>query len=142
MRVLFYFTCLAALVVYALRRGGAPERAGTAILLVGSLLSMAAYSPLAQRFTHVETGVFAVDVLVLASFAALALRCNRSWTLWMVALQLVGVLAHVARLLDFEMPRNGYGIIIAMTSYPMLLILALAVRASSPSQTPRAADAT
>ncbi len=110
---------------YALLRGGAPERIGAAIIIVGSLLTVALGSAWADRFEYVEVGIFLVDVVVLIAFVALAVLADRYWPLWVSALQAIGVLAHVARALEPNLMPWAYGVALAMGVYPMLLLLAL-----------------
>jgi len=123
MRVLFYFCCLLATLAFAWWRGGRAERLGALFLVAGSLLTMLAGSPAARRFASVETGILVVDVAILAAFLWLALFSDRYWPLWIAALQLIGVLAHFAKLADLEMPRNGYAFLQAIWSYPMMLAI-------------------
>lgn len=129
MRMLLFAACLLACCIYAAARGGTPERLGAFILLAGSLLSAALMSPAASRFSGLEAGVLAVDVLVLLAYVALALFTDRYWPLWTAALQLIGVLAHLAKLGDPDMLRNGYAFLLAFWSYPMLLTIVLGTRA-------------
>lgn len=123
--MLLFAACLLACCIYAAARGGPPERIGALVLLVGSVLSTALMSPAASRFSGVEMGVLAVDVAVLFAYLALALLTDRYWPLWTAALQLIGVLAHIARLADPDMLRNGYAFLLAFWSYPMLLTIVL-----------------
>lgn len=125
MRVVLYFACLVFVVVYAWRRGGRPEQAGALVLLLGSLLTMAAGSPAILRFASIEFGILVVDLMVLAAFLALALSSDRYWPLWTAALQLIGVLAHLAKAADLEMPRFGYAFLQAVWSYPMMLTIVI-----------------
>jgi hypothetical protein len=129
MRVLFFVTLLLACLAYALLRGGWPERSGVLMLVVASALTFAAGSPLQQRFASVETGVLIVDVGLLIAFLTLALTTDRYWPLWTTALQLLVVLAHLARWADPHMFRVGYGFIMAVWSYLQLLVMALGIRA-------------
>lgn len=125
MRILFYYALLLSVLVYALARGGGSERAGALILIAGSLLTHVALSPIGSRFTEVELSVLAVDLVVLGGFVTLALHSDRYWPIWIAALQLIGVLAHIARLADPSMMRTGYAFILALWSYPMLALIAL-----------------
>ena len=125
MRVLLYFACLIALTAYAWQRGGREERWGAFLLLGGSLLTLLAGSPAGRRFVDVETGILLVDIAVLLGFLALALLSDRYWPLWTAALQLIGLLGHLAKLADLDMPRNGYSFLQAFWSYPMMLTIAI-----------------
>lgn len=129
MRMLLFAALLIGCLAYALLRGGWPERAGALNLFLGSVLTVAVNSPLSTRYTSVETGIFAVDVAVFLVFLAIALISDRFWPLWTTALQLLVVMAHLAKLADPEMLRPGYGFLMAAWSYPQLLAIALGVRA-------------
>jgi hypothetical protein len=110
--------------LYAMHRGGPPERVGASILLVGSALTYVAVSAPASRFASVEVGVFAVDALALTAFVALALAAERWWPLWIAALQGIGTAAHAAKVVDPTVIPWAYAFALAFWSYPMLLLLA------------------
>lgn len=124
LRVLIYYALLLAVLGYAAARGGWAERAAVMIVLGGSILTQAVLSPLAHRFTGIEYSVLAIDILCLAGFTAIALRSDRYWPIWLAALQLIGVLAHLARLADPGMMRTGYAFLLAVWSYPILALIA------------------
>jgi hypothetical protein len=126
--MLFFACLLFGAFFYALARGSWPERSGTFILVAGSLLTLAVGSPLAGRFASVETSILIVDAGVLLAFVALALFSDRYWPLWIAALQLLVVLAHLARLVDPQMIPTGYGFVLAIWSYPQLMIMIAATR--------------
>lgn len=114
-------TCL-----YALWRGGAPERIGAAIFIIGGLLSAAAISARPVRFLSIESGVLAVDLAMLAAFVVLALRAERFWPIWMTALHIVSTAGHAVKAVDPAMIRLGYAFAMAFWAYPMLLLLVAA----------------
>jgi len=116
-----YYAILTVFVAYVFLRGGAPERWAAAILGVGSVLSTLFISARPLRFSSVESGVFAIDVLVLVAFLILALRAERYWTLWVAALQLIGTAGHAVKLVDSHVIRLVYAFMMAFWTYPMLL---------------------
>ena len=120
-----YYVLLDLCWIYALLRGGVPERLGAAIVAIGSAITVAAMSSRAGRFGSVEVGAFIVDVLCLIAFLALALRANRYWPLWIVALQIIGTAAHAVKLADPALIGRAYAFALAFWSYPMLLLIAL-----------------
>lgn len=120
-----YYALLLSCWTYALLKGGAPERIGTTLVLVGSLLTLAAISSQAGSYSSVETGVFIVDLATLLAFLALAIRAQRFWPLWIAALQLIGTLGHIVKLVDPHLIPKAYAFAAIVWSYPMLLILAL-----------------
>jgi len=119
-----FYGLLALACLYALARGGAPERIGAAIFLVGAILSTAAISSGSARFISVELGVVVVDLVMLAALLALALRAERFWPLWVTALHIIGTAGHAVKAVDPAVMRLGYAFAMAFWSYPMLLILA------------------
>lgn len=121
----FYYTLLLLCWGYALLRGAAPERIGTTILLVGSLLTLATVSSQARSYASVEIGVFIVDAATLTAFLILALRAERFWPIWVTALQLIGTAGHIVKLVDPDLIPKAYAFAAIFWSYPMVLILAL-----------------
>ena len=97
-------------------------------MLVGSFASAAAMAPAGRQFFQVETGVFTIDVFMLLVFLSLVFLTDRFWPIWATAFQLLGVLSHFAKLLYPPMLENGYGVLLAMWSYPVLIVLALGAR--------------
>jgi len=106
-------------------RGGAPERIGSTILAVGSVLTVVAVSAAPMRFGSVEIGIFLVDVAALVGFLILALRAERWWPLWVTSLQVIGTTAHAVKLVNPEVIRWAYAFALAFWSYPMLALLVL-----------------
>jgi hypothetical protein len=126
MHVLIYAALLVGCLLVSFWRGGGPERIGALNMAIGSVLTVLVNSPLSTRYSSIEVRIFLVDVAVLLVFLALALRSDRYWPLWTTAMQLLVVLAHLARLADPTMLRNGYGAVMAMWSYPQLIIISAA----------------
>lgn len=129
MRMIAFALLLVACTLYALARGGRPERLGALTMFAGCVLTLAVNSPLSVRYASVEMAILVIDAIMLAIFAAVALFSDRYWPIWVTALQLLVVLAHIAKLADPEMLRNGYGFVMAVWSYPQLLAIALGTRA-------------
>ena len=121
----FYYALLVLCWIYALRRGGAPERIGATVLVVGSLLTLVAAVSSTTEYGSIEIGVFLVDVATLVAFLALALRAERYWTLWIAALQLIGTAGHAVKLVDPNVIPRAYAFVTVFWSYPMLLLIAL-----------------
>lgn len=118
-----FYIILFACCLYAVWRGGGPERAGAAIFASASILSTAALSGPSGRFVSVEVGVLAVDVAMLVALFALAFLAERLWPLWVTGLQLVGAAGHAVKLVEPEVIPSAYAFVMAFWSYPMLFLL-------------------
>lgn len=125
---LLFFAILILCVAYALRRGGAPERVGAAVIIAGYLLTILVQRAYADRFNSIGFGVLLVDILVFAAFLILSLRANRFWPIWMTGLQGVSVMIHAAITLNPGVIPWAYAFGLAIWSYPILILLAVATR--------------
>jgi hypothetical protein len=111
---------------YALLRGGAPERAGVVMILLGAAAStvlVSAKLSATSRFSHLETGIFAVDLLMYAASLLLALRADRYWTIWMSALLGLEVLTHLLAVSPWL--NLTYAILEKICGYPVVLLPAI-----------------
>ena len=125
---LIYWAALGACLLYAFRRGGAPERLGITIIAVGSILSVIVASGFAARFRTVEWGILLVDVGVLIAFLAIALRTDRYWPLWAAGFHTIGVATHVATLADPDVVSRAYALAQGFWAYPMMIAVAIGTR--------------
>ena len=122
----FYLIFLVSCSAYVLIKGGPPERAGIAIAIVASVLSLVvASADIAQRWEQVETGIFFVDLATFAAFLFLALRADRFWPLWITGLHLIGIATHTAKLVDSQVVPWVYANTQALWAYPILLIMVI-----------------
>lgn len=110
---------------YALWLGGAPERIAAAIYLISVLLTHAAVSGAARRFSSMEIGVFLVDVVMLGALVTLSLRAARFWPIWATALHMISTAGHAVKLVDPTIIPWAYAFVLAFWSYPMLGLLVL-----------------
>jgi len=122
---LFFYGFFLVCSVYALWRGGAPERAVAIAFLIAFVATAAVNLPMARRFYTVSTGVFLVDLILFAILVVIAVKADRYWPLLVASLQAVTVAAHLAKFADPELIRRAYSIMIAMWSYPQLLLLVI-----------------
>lgn len=127
-RVLLFNLLQVAATVYALRRGGAPERVVGVALLAAALSTRLALSGLDVRFAGLEAGVLLVDVLLLAVLIVVALNADRRWVAWVTSLHALGVGIHFAHLVTPGAERMAYAILSAVWSYPIVVILAFGTR--------------
>lgn len=127
MTVPFFWTAFLVCCLYALIRGGAPERIGAAIFIAAVILTGLAVSSMeGQAYRILEVGQLLVDGAMLVAFLVLALITTRFWPIWMSGLQAVQVAAHLAKLADPELIYWAYGVGQAFWSYPMMALLGAA----------------
>jgi hypothetical protein len=108
--------------IWALWRGGPPERWGGGIMFVGFGLSILADR--LQPGVYDGAGLVAVDTIVLIAFVILSLWSRRIWTLFIAAFQLNAVISHFAIYLSSHVDMytqitavvlwSGYGITFAL----------------------------
>jgi hypothetical protein len=126
MRVALFYGLLLAVVALAFWRGRREERTAATICVAGTLFTALASALAGDRFRQFEPMAFAVDVLVLLSFFAIALRSDRFWPLWVAGLQLTAASVHLLKLLEPALMSFVFRAALAFWSYPILLIIAVA----------------
>ncbi len=104
----------------AVQWGGKEER-----LVAGAFVAAALASNLANSslYTDTETGILAVDVLLLTGLLVLALRSDRFWPMYATAFQLVAVTVHVASMTEQGSFAWAYAVALSFWTYPVLLAL-------------------
>jgi len=125
-RILVFNLLLLGSCGYAILRGGAPERITGWLLLAATVLTPLAARGLAVRYVQAEVGIFVVDLALLAALVVVALKADRFWPLVLAAMQLDTTAVHILKLVDADLIRITYALMIAMWSYPMQIILAVA----------------
>ncbi|MCM8732404.1 hypothetical protein ACFO8O_15680 [Hephaestia sp. GCM10023244] len=119
--LLYVASCL-----FAMARGGAPERVGAGILILDFQLSHWLIAPLgAGRYLGVEWPMFGVDFGAFLALYALSLLSTRYWPIWMAAVQGCVALSHLAGLSPAVVPW-AYGNFVALWAYALLAILGVA----------------
>jgi hypothetical protein len=126
-RFVIYTVLLLGVCGYAFWRGHSDERLAAAVCLVASVASLALLGPAKLRYSGVELGVLAVDLFTLAAFTYVALRSDRFWPLWISGLQLTTSVGHVLKAIDSHLVPFAYAAALRVWSYPILIILAIAV---------------
>jgi hypothetical protein len=118
---------------YALWRGGGPERLASSALLLDWYAA-----PLMENhgdLQHAQMAVFAMDGVVTLVLLLIALRTDRFWPLWVTAFQILELLMHLAMLIDHKVYGRAYFIGIEISSYLMLIALAIGTYLETPRQT-------
>ena len=116
---LIYLLALVSICSYAGWVGGWPERAGAAIMVMGSVLSLVMASH--REWQSPELGIFIVDLLVLAALVNLTLYSDRFWPIWVTSFHLIAVTIHVATLVDHSVAAMAYASAQEFWAYPMLV---------------------
>ena len=123
LRYLLYTMLLFAVCGYAFWRGRGDERLTAGVCITASVASLILLGPARLRYSGVELGVLAVDLLALAAFTYVALRSERFWPLWISGLQLTTSVGHVLKAIEPGLLPMAYGAALRLWSYPILLIL-------------------
>ena len=112
---------------YALIWGGKPERIAGILLFSAAVATVLIEAPF-DRFNYrdVELATLLVDTALLAALAALALRANRYWPLWMTALHANAVATHLVKFANPSLLPSVYHIAAAIMAIPMATILVIA----------------
>jgi hypothetical protein len=120
---LIFFGLLSAACLFAWWRGGGPERAVAAMFLIAWLVSVLIHSPTPRQYHGVEIQTLAVDTLLLVGLLAVSRRANRAWPVVATSLQLLIVLAHLARALNpFQFP---FVYMVMVVTWPFIQLLIL-----------------
>lgn len=109
--------------LFAFLKGGEPERIGAGAFLFGWFASLMAQT--SGGYFGVQWGVFAIDVVMLAIFAAMVWKAPRSWPVWACALQLLAVTSHVMIMADLRTPISAFYTVVNMTGYGIMLAIAI-----------------
>lgn len=113
--------CLAALVW-----GAGPERAVALVWLVLFELVSNAYRSITGadiRVDDIDPFSAMIDACAVICWVAIALYANRNYTLWIAAMQLLAVTAHLARGLVEAIAPLGYIIMVAVPGWVQLFLL-------------------
>lgn len=109
--------------MFALLKGGQPERIGAGAYLFAWFASLMAQT--SGSYFGVQWGVFAIDVVLLVVFIAMVWKAPRSWPVWACALQLLAVTSHVMIMLDLRTPISAFYTVVNMTGYGIMLAIAI-----------------
>lgn len=126
LRIIIGELILLAVAAGAFRWGGRPERIIAAMIVAAAATNLALGVP-AARYRFVDYAQLIVDGLLFLGTLVVALRANRFWPLWLVALELVALGVHGVRAYDPYIVPILYARLTAQIIYPMLVVLALGV---------------
>jgi hypothetical protein len=113
---------LGASLLYALSRGGAPEKIAASLMSSAAVTSLALYQQ-TLGFGMIQWGIMFVDVMLLCALGVIALIANRYWPIWLTSMQLVTVWSHIAAAMVSSHLAFAYAIASTAWSFPMLILL-------------------
>jgi hypothetical protein len=123
MRVYIFWLLFLGTEIYALWRGGSPERVAAGTFAFGLAATILAASSPSVRWSNIELGVFAADAAMLLVFFYLLLRANRLWPILMTALQAIQVSSHFVRGIDPNLNPFAYWLTSSLWGYLMMVVL-------------------
>lgn len=126
LRIAIFHILLLAALVYALRKGGGPERAMALILIAMFVSDLSLHQFVPPRFTSVDSGHLAIDIMAAAATLLLALMAHRFWPLIAAALQFLPILAHLTRLTEIAIQPIAYQTMQVGPSWLLAPLLAVA----------------
>jgi hypothetical protein len=115
--------------LYALIRGGAPERIFGAVMLAAPVLAVIVFAFSIQRSSDVPPIVFTINILSLPCFLLVALRANRFWPIWFVSFNSMALVLDLAHLLNPQLSPWVYLTVGPMFGYPSVVALIIGTRA-------------
>ncbi len=125
-RAIIFGILMWAVGLYAFRRGGWEERIAAAGIIVTTYLSVLVMGPILTRYRHLEVEVALLDSGLFVLLMAITVRSRSFWPMWLAAMQGLTVLAHLVAFMP-DLPASIYYNAAVLWSYPMLILLGLAV---------------
>lgn len=120
-----YYIFLVACCGYAIFRGSRFEYFGAAIMIIGSLSTLAVGRLLGNSWTRVEVNILVIDAAALLALVYLTLKSDRFWPIWATAFHMLAVSIHTAMLVAPQITPWAFATGAAFWAYPMLLALAI-----------------
>ncbi len=117
-----------AIGIAALLWGGGPERAVAITWLLLFELAPGAYEYIdSEEHFEGQVDVFfaTIDGLAAAAWITIALYANRNYTLWIAAMQVLAVSAHLASAIAEPISPTGYAVMVVAPSWMQLLLLSI-----------------
>lgn len=126
-RVILFDLLLFGTCGYAFLRGTSEARIVAAVCIIANFASYALRGPALTSYGSLQWGVMVVDLFTLLAFTWVALTSDRFWPLWISGLQLTTSFGHLLKAVQSEMVPIAYAAALRFWSYPILIILAVAV---------------
>lgn len=128
MATVFTFQILHALCcAYAVIWGGRPERVAGILLFTAALATVLVEVPFRYlNYRDMEAATLLIDASLLVALAALALKANRYWPLWITALHANAVATHLVKFVNPTLLPTVYHVAASTMAIPMAVILVVA----------------
>jgi hypothetical protein len=120
---ILFWILLFSIFGFAWWRGGTEEKIAASICVLATIVTHFVASPLAQRYSNVETGLLAIDLVVLLGFVGIALYSTRFWPLWAAGVQLTLTLSHLRKGVQLDLLPRAYAAAAVFWSYPILFVI-------------------
>lgn len=121
---------LAIAVLFALRKGDEPEKLVAMIMVAEVPLDLGNHAAYGYpSWFAVNPGHFVIDLWVLITMTWVALRANRGWPLWVCAMQVIVVTAHLGKLFEIDEARRSYWLMSQAPGLAQLVTLILGTNA-------------
>jgi hypothetical protein len=120
--LLAFYSALLLCAVYASANGGRTGKAGSAIFVVASVLTVAA-ARIHPSWAGTSLGLFAVDAGCLLALLILALASNRFWPIWALGFQIVAVATHLATLSIPDVVPKSFQALLSFWAIPILWVM-------------------
>lgn len=121
-RSILFLSAAIPICLYAMSRGGEPERAAAA--MVAAAIVATELVPF-HRYDQVVVALAAIDGALFVGMVALALVADRFWPMYFAAIQAVTLMIHVGRLLAGSILPEVYARFAGELAYPALAVLAI-----------------
>jgi hypothetical protein len=118
----FFFSLLAISALFALLRGGAPER-WIAVILALTAVADFALVLMAGRMMTQDARILLLDVALAVVITGIALHAERLWPMLIAALLIVGAELQIGVWLAPTHQRQVYKVAHGLSAYPIILTL-------------------
>jgi hypothetical protein len=125
-RIAVFVTILLATLLYALKKGGGPERAMALILIAMLLADQFLHLFIPPRFNGVDMGHLLIDLLAAAATFGLAMTAHRFWPMPAAVLQILPLMAHMGKAIDLSVHPVAYLTMQVAAAWVLPPLLALA----------------
>lgn len=110
--------------IFAFWKGGEAERLGMGAWILGWMAGMLLQQD-GNLYQGFQFGLFVLDIVMLAVFAALTWRYRRSWPIWAGAFQLVILTSHIAFPLAKAASMTAFYTVLNVAGYGILAAIAV-----------------